>query len=711
MSSRNETSEQAVATSSTTLRSRWNRAFVVLFVVVGASGLAAFIGTRALVVMFRGTAERVEADASLLAELRTAIVPHALGLVARDQPSNAVKDPVEASIEALFAEGTAESRPSAERRLFQRALDRWRLMVAATGTAENPVSISERGMLVAVGVPEVLTLLEQAGEAGRARARDDIARARDLERIRMAALALIVILVSALLLRFARRLSAEVLRPVGLLRDSANQLAAGQLDHRVEFHRDDELGELAASFNAMAEAISGSQRRLTRQANHDSLTGLANRAVFHARLKAALGRPERREATQAVLFVDLDDFKDVNDTLGHAAGDQLLCVVATRLNDAVRPGDLVARLGGDEFALLLDGVPDHDVALAVAERVVAALAAPVELAGTWVHVGASVGLAMRQSDSDPQSLMRETDVAMYTAKGRGKNRVERYDATLSDAVDEHHALRGEVAVAAGRGELVLDYQPIVDLATGRFSGVEALVRWQHPTRGLLPPSAFIGLAEQTGAIAGIGSWVLETAAGQVRSWQGRYRIPELKLSVNVSVCQLDDPGFADHVSDVLARTGLEPGSLVLEIIESVLANPAGGAALSLDQLRLRGVQVALDDFGTGRASIGYMRQLPVDILKLDRSFVSGERADRTGDVLLQAIVGLARRLGLDVIPEGIEAPEQLARLQALGCPTGQGFLLSRPVPAAAIDELLAAPIPLPALLRGAAEVDRAVKLP
>ena len=711
MSSRNETSEQAVATSSTTLRSRWNRAFVVLFVVVGASGLAAFIGTRALVVMFRETAERVEADASLLAELRTAIVPHALGLVARDQPSNAVKDPVEASIEALFAEGTAESRPSAERRLFQRALDRWRLMVAATGTAENPVSISERGMLVAVGVPEVLTLLEQAGEAGRARARDDIARARDLERIRMAALALIVILVSALLLRFARRLSAEVLRPVGLLRDSANQLAAGQLDHRVEFHRDDELGELAASFNAMAEAISGSQRRLTRQANHDSLTGLANRAAYHARLKDALGRPERRGGTQAVLFVDLDDFKDVNDTLGHAAGDQLLCVVATRLNDAVRPGDLVARLGGDEFALLLDGVPDHDVALAVAERVVAALAAPVELAGTWVHVGASVGLAMRQSDSDPQSLMRETDVAMYTAKGRGKNRVERYDATLSDAVDEHHALRGEVAVAAGRGELVLDYQPIVDLATGRFSGVEALVRWQHPTRGLLPPSAFIGLAEQTGAIAGIGSWVLETAAGQVRSWQGRYRIPELKLSVNVSVCQLDDPGFADHVSDVLARTGLEPGSLVLEIIESVLANPAGGAALSLDQLRLRGVQVALDDFGTGRASIGYMRQLPVDILKLDRSFVSGERADRTGDVLLQAIVGLARRLGLDVIPEGIEAPEQLARLQALGCPTGQGFLLSRPVPAAAIDELLAAPIPLPALLRGAAEVDRAVKLP
>ena len=266
-------------------------------------------------------------------------------------------------------------------------------------------------------------------------------------------------------------------------------------------------------------------------------------------------------------------------------------------------------------------------------------------------------------------------------------------------------------MAAGRGELLLDYQPIVDLATGHFTGVEALVRWQHPTRGLLPPSAFIGLAEQTGAIVGIGSWVLETAAGQVRSWQRRYNLPELRLSVNVSLCQLDDAGFADHVGDVLARTGLEPGSLVLEVNESVLANPSGGATSSLEHLRLRGVQVALDDFGSGHTMIGYMRQLPVDILKIDRSLVSGERANGTGDVLLQAIVGLARRLGLDVIPEGIEAPEQLARLQALGCPTGQGFLLSRPVPAAAIDELLAAPVPLPALMSTAAEDDRVIKLP
>jgi EAL domain-containing protein (putative c-di-GMP-specific phosphodiesterase class I) len=339
---------------------------------------------------------------------------------------------------------------------------------------------------------------------------------------------------------------------------------------------------------------------------------------------------------------------------------------------------------------------------------VAALASPVEIAGTSVHVGASVGLALRHDGSDPESLMREADVAMYTAKGRGKNRVERYDATLNDAIVEHHALKTELAGAVQRGELVLDYQPIVNLAGGTFVGVEALVRWQHPTRGLLPPYAFIDLAEETGAIVGIGSWVLETAAGQVRSWQSRYGLPELKLSVNVSVCQLEDPGFADQVADVLRRTGLDPRSLTVEVTESVLADPARGASATLETLRQLGVQVALDDFGTGYSSIGYLRQLPVDILKIDRSFISGEHANRPGDVLLEALVGLAQRLGLDVIPEGIEEPDQLARLQALGCQTGQGFLLARPVPAGTIDALLATPASLLPLLP--AEFDGIVPL-
>ena len=676
------------------LRSRWNRAFAVLFVVVAVGWVANFIGTRALVGTFRSTAEGVEEEAALQADLRADIIPHALVLAGGAEVQVSLRPVFEASIEAAFAHGIATSPAFDERRLLEKALGRWRAMVAAAGPIGEAAPVGGRGIAIAGGVPEVLLLLDQAGEAGRAHGRAELDRARGVEQVGLAAVAALVILVCALMIRFARRLSVEVLRPVRMLRDSANQLAAGELDHRVELDRADELGDLATGFNAMADAIAGSQRHLTRQANHDSLTDLANRAAFRARLEAALARPERRGGTQAVMFVDLDDFKDVNDTLGHAAGDELLCVVGERLSDTVRPGDLVARLGGDEFAILLDGVPDLAVALNVAERAIAALAAPVEIAGNLVDVGASVGLAMRQDSSDPDSLMREADVAMYTAKGRGKNRVERYDSVLNDAVVERLALKSAVAWAAERGELVLDYQPIVDLTTGDFTAVEALVRWQHPTRGLLPPSAFIGLAEETGAIVGIGFWVLETAAGQLQSWKRRYGLPDFRLSVNVSVSQLDDPGFAGRVGELLGRTGLEPASLVLEVTESVLADPAGGAARSLETLRELGTQVALDDFGTGYSSIGYLRQLPVDILKIDRSFISGERASQPGDVLLEAIVGLARHLGLDVIPEGIEEPEQLARLRALGCKAGQGFLLGRPMPAAAIDQLLAAPAPL-----------------
>ncbi|MDQ1498099.1 MAG: hypothetical protein QOI86_1439 [Actinomycetota bacterium] len=672
----------------TSLRSRWHRALTVLFVVVVVGGLANLTATHVLVGTFRHTAEQVESEATLLARLRADILPHAILLTGTDF---AGVPTLAASIRAQFAQGIAAAHSAAERRALQQASERWEVMVAAVGPLDNPAPIEVRGAAIAVGGPAVVAMLDRGGEASRADARAELARDAQTEKVGTVALVALVFLMSGLMLRFARRLSAEVLRPVGSLRDAANQLASGELDHRVELHRADELGDLAVSFNAMADAIAGSQRSLTRQANHDSLTGLANRAAFRARLEAALARPERRSGTQAVLFVDLDDFKDVNDTLGHAAGDELLSVVAARLETTVRPGDLVARLGGDEFALLLDGVPDPAAALAVAERTVTALATPVEIDGTWVHVGASVGLAMRHHDSDPESLMREADVAMYTAKGRGKNRVEQYDAVLDEAVVEHNELKADVAGAASRGELVLDYQPIVNLETGAFVGVEALVRWQHPTRGLLPPFAFIALAEETGAIVDIGAWVLETAARQLQSWRRQYSLSALWLSVNVSVRQLDDPGFAALVGGVLQRTGLDPASLVLEVTESVLADPAGGAAGALETLRRLKVRVALDDFGAGYSSIGYLRQLPLDILKIDRSFVSGEHANRPGDVLLDAIVGLADRLGLDVIPEGIEEHDQLARLQALGCRTGQGFLLSRPMPAAAIDQLLATP--------------------
>jgi diguanylate cyclase (GGDEF)-like protein len=437
---------------------------------------------------------------------------------------------------------------------------------------------------------------------------------------------------------------------------------------------------------------------LHKRASTDLLTGLANRTEFRYQLQLALTRTEDPVDDVALLFIDLDDFKDVNDTLGHAVGDALLEVVADRLRHVVRSDDLVARLGGDEFAVLFQGPEAAAHAMTVGERAVDALAEPVEVNGTSVHVGASVGLAESGDGSDLDRLMLEADVAMYTAKRLGKNRVERYDSALHDAVTGRLSLAADVDNAARRGELVVDYQPVVDLATGAVLGVEALVSWQHPTRGLLPQAAFIGLAEETGAIAAIGSWVLETGANDLCAWQRRYDLPELVLNVNVSVRELEEPGFAHHVADILGRAGLDPRSLVVEVRESVFADLDGRAANTLAALRSMGARVALDDFGTGYSRIAYLRKLPVDILKIDRSFISGDQGDDWDDVLVEAIVDFGRRLGLDTVAEGIERVDQLLRLQTVGFRSGQGFLLSRPVPRAAIEALLSAGsslLPLP----------------
>ncbi len=433
---------------------------------------------------------------------------------------------------------------------------------------------------------------------------------------------------------------------------------------------------------------------LHKRASTDLLTGLANRTEFRHRLQLALTRTEDRAGDVALLYLDLDDFKDVNDTLGHAAGDALLEVIAERLRQVVRSDDLVARLGGDEFAMLFQGPEAFAHALTVGERVVDTVAEPVEVNGTLVHVGASVGLATSRDGSDLDGLMREADEAMYTAKRLGKNRIERYDSALHDAATERVSLTADVDNAAERGELVVDYQPVVDLASGAVLGVEALVRWQHPTRGLLPPSAFIGIAEETGAVASIGSWVLETGANDLCAWQRRHDIPELVLNVNASVRELEEPSFASHVADTLGRAGLNPRRLVVEVTESVFADTAGGAANTLAALRSMGVRVALDDFGTGYSCIAYLRTLPVDIIKIDRSFISGHQGDASDFALVEAIVEFGRRLGLDAVAEGIEEVDQLLRLQNIGCRSGQGFLLSRPVPASAIEELLSSRSPL-----------------
>ena len=680
----------------TSLRTRWTRAFALLTTLVVLSGGASLIGSRLMVDIFHDSAVQVERTATVTAELRADIIAHSLLLTAAVTPATVRQiHEDEAAIRAGFSHAISLESTPRPQHLLEKARAEWQALIDAAGPASNYAAVEIRGLAVAEHAPKILTLLDQAGSAGRDAVRADLAAAGSTERKTMLSLAAFALMAILLAVRLSRRLSTEVLRPVGILRDSANHLAAGELDHRVVVDRADELGDLATSFNTMADAIAGNQRSLTLQATTDSLSGLANRAAFRTRLQDVLARTNRRRGNQAVLFVDLDDFKDVNDTLGHAAGDELLRVVAGRLLETVRPGDLVARLGGDEFALLLDSLIEPDAALRVAERVVTALAKPVQIGEHWAHVGASVGLAIRTERSTFDGLMREADVAMYAAKAKGKNRVEAYDAALDDLAGARMELKGGVDTAAAQGELVLDYQPMVELTTGEIVGVEALVRWQHPTRGLLPPSAFIAVAEETGAIISIGSFVLETAAHQLHDWQRRYRQPDLRMSVNVSVCQLNKPGFVDEVRGVLRATRIDPTRLILEVTESVMADPDGAVPGVLAALRLLGVQVALDDFGTGYSSIGYLQQLPVDILKIDRSFVSGITADRKGNALLGAIVAMARSLDLHVIPEGIEDPDQLITLRAMGCHVGQGFFLARPAPAEAIDALLAAGMPLP----------------
>lgn len=443
------------------------------------------------------------------------------------------------------------------------------------------------------------------------------------------------------------------------------------------------------------------QDDLTRQAFHDSLTGLANRQLFSDRLEHALSRrtsgPPR---PLAVLFLDLDDFKNVNDSLGHATGDALLVAVAARIRSTVRPGDTAARLGGDEFAVLLEDA-DQTTASQIGHRLLAALHEPVELDGVSHLVHASVGLAEAvPGQEDAAETMRNADVAMYMAKERGKGGLAVYDSVWHQRALASLSLRQELERAVERDQLVLHYQPTVDLRTGAVTGFEALVRWEHPERGLVPPVDFIPLAEQSGLIVPIGDWVLRTATRDVASLdQGEHRPT---VAVNVAAKQLAHPGFVASVQDALAASGLAPERLVLEITESALLDDLDVGVTALAGLRAQGVRVAIDDFGTGYSSLSHLAQLPVDVLKVDKSFIDRLRQDED-DALVSAILAMSRGLRLTSVAEGVEDLAQAAWLQAAECTLGQGYLWSRPVDLATAGRLLAEPVGVPTPLSGLAQ--------
>jgi diguanylate cyclase (GGDEF)-like protein/PAS domain S-box-containing protein len=416
------------------------------------------------------------------------------------------------------------------------------------------------------------------------------------------------------------------------------------------------------------------ERQLIHEAFHDPLTGLANRALFIDRVDHALTRRDQPKRL-AVLFMDVDDFKTINDSLGHAAGDLVLVAVAERLRGCLRPEDTVARLGGDEFGVLVenaDGQLPHELAV----RLLEALRNPFEISGKQVHIQASVGLAFGSDDiRTANELLRNADVAMYTAKSRGKGRVERFETSMHAAVLSRLELKADLERAISHDEFRLRYQPTFDLRDGRLSGFEALLRWRHPTRGEIFPNDFIGLAEETGLIVQIGRWVLEQACAQAHAWVEAGR-DDLIMSVNLSARQLREPEIVDWVQEALAKARLSPERLTLELTESSLMQDDEGR---LHAIRALGVTLALDDFGTGYSSLSYLSRFPIDVLKIDRSFTSELGGDVEDPALVRSVIQLAAAMNMRTVAEGIERPEQLARVTALGCDFAQGYLLGRPM--------------------------------
>ncbi len=431
------------------------------------------------------------------------------------------------------------------------------------------------------------------------------------------------------------------------------------------------------------------EARLEHQASHDSLTGLPNRAMLLDRLAGALASRQRTTAV-AVLLLDLDGFKLVNDSRGHAAGDELLVAVGRRLRAHLPPGALLARLGGDEFAVLLERVADPAESARLAEHLIEALRHPLDIDGREVFVSASVGVVKhRPGWAKPGDLLRDADTALYQAKTRGPGSWAVFEpgmrASVLARLERETALRG----AAERGELRLRYQPKVELATGRVVGVEALIRWEHPDLGLLHPVEFVRLAEETGLIVPLGRWVLWEACRRAREWRDLSGEAAPVVCVNVSACQLREASFVAQVAMALEASGLDPDSLELEITESAVMRDAPEAWGALSDLRKLGVRLAIDDFGTGSSSLGRLRELPVDALKVDRSFVAGLGRDPGSLAIARAVTVLAHDLGLVVTAEGIETTEQASVLRALGVDLGQGFYFAPPLPGEAIAELLA----------------------
>jgi diguanylate cyclase (GGDEF)-like protein/PAS domain S-box-containing protein len=479
---------------------------------------------------------------------------------------------------------------------------------------------------------------------------------------------------------------------------AGTQLPFGIFDiHSTEASRftPQDVHFVQASANVLADALERhtADEALRHRVLHDALTGLPNRLSFIDSLREALLRAAAAGTPVGVLFLDLDHFKLINDSIGHHAGDELLRAVAPRLRSHLRPGDIVARFGGDEFGILVDRLTDEEEAVAIAGRVADAFTAPYCMGGADHFVTASIGIAVARPSSrepvDAEMLIRDADAAMYRAKEGGRGRCEVFDAEMRARAMRRLEVERELRHALDRDELELRYQPVVALDSGEIVALEALVRWRHPERGVLDPAEFVAIAEDSGLIEPIGKWVQETACFQALGWhEHRPDQRPLDIAVNLSARQVARRDLADSVAEVLTRTGLDPVNLRLEITESVLVEESARATETLQALSELGVRLVLDDFGTGYSSLAYLNRFPLDALKIDRSFIDGLGIERERTAIVEAVIGMARALSLDAIAEGVESESQLAELRRLGCDFAQGHLFSRPLAPENVTKLL-----------------------
>jgi diguanylate cyclase (GGDEF)-like protein/PAS domain S-box-containing protein len=424
---------------------------------------------------------------------------------------------------------------------------------------------------------------------------------------------------------------------------------------------------------------------LAHLAMHDTLTGLPNRALLADRLSQSLARSGRSRTPVSVMFLDIDDFKEINDSLGHSSGDELLVHVASQIRRTIRPGDTVARFGGDEFVVVCESASDAAVS-AIAARVLEALNEPVQLSMGEVRVSASIGISNSVAASTPETLLQTADFAMYRAKGMGSGSIALYDEKFHDKVELRLATTAALGLALERGEFTVYYQPVIDIGTGRLISAEALLRWEHPTGILVNPDDFVPLAEHSGLIVPIGEWVLSQACEQLVQW--KKTLPSMTIAVNFSVRQILNPEIISMVDGALRHWKFSPSDLSLELTESILMEDIDYCAKTLTSLKTLGVQLVIDDFGTGYSSLSYLKLFPFDAVKIDRAFVDGLGSDEHDSALVAAIIAMSFALKLEVTAEGVETKDQLALLKDLGCQRAQGFLLSKPMPAAELTRLI-----------------------